>query len=101
MARVEGPTLATAVQSQRINPAAGGALLAQLHCRLHDLTQAVDGALLHLDLHPANVLLGEDGSVVIDWCNSRRGPAGLDVAMTALILAQVILTPGLVSSDPV
>lgn len=56
--------------------------------------------MLHLDLHPASVLLGENGPIVIDWCNARRGPAAFDLAMTALILAQVIVTPGLVSTDP-
>jgi hypothetical protein len=38
--------------------------------------------------------------VVIDWSNAEVGPPGLDVAMTALILAQVAVTPGMLPDDP-
>ena len=41
--------------------------------------------LLHLDLHPENVILSPSGPVVIDWANSRRGHAALDVALTWVI----------------
>ena len=100
MTWVQGPTLAEAMQSDTIQPSAAGQILAELHNRLHDLTRADNSALLHLDLHPANVLLSQDGPVVIDWCNAKRGLPAFDVALTALILAQVIVTPGLVSSNP-
>lgn len=100
MERIVGPNLAEAMQSNSIGPAAGAQLLAKLHDRLHALTHGLEDPMLHLDLHPANVLLAENGPVVIDWTNARRGPAALDIAMTALILAQVIVTPGMVSSDP-
>ena len=36
--------------------------------------------------------MGPVGPVVIDWTNARPGPPGLDVAMSALILAGVALT---------
>ena len=55
--------------------------------------------MLHLDLHPLNVLMGPDGPVVIDWTNARPGPPGLDVAMTALILAGVSLTGEVPAAD--
>lgn len=44
-------------------------------------------ALLHLDFHPANVLV-EDGRVtgVVDWENTRAGDPRADVARTASIL---------------
>jgi Ser/Thr protein kinase RdoA (MazF antagonist) len=45
--------------------------------------------ILHLDLHPDNIVLSPAGPVLIDWSNSAEGPAGLDPAMSALILAQV------------
>jgi RNA polymerase sigma-70 factor (ECF subfamily) len=32
-------------------------------------------AIVHLDLHPLNVLVGADGPVVIDWPNTRCGAA--------------------------
>ena len=43
--------------------------------------------LLHLDLHPDNVILSRRGPVVIDWRNTRRGEGAIDVASTWLILA--------------
>lgn len=44
--------------------------------------------LLHLDLHPLNIMLGEDDEVtaVIDWTNASSGPADLDRARSASIL---------------
>lgn len=48
---------------------------------------------IHLDLHPENVVLTAQGPVVIDWRNARDGSPDLDVAMSALILAQVALEP--------
>lgn len=45
-------------------------------------------AILHLDLHPDNVILSPSGPVVIDWRNTRRGDDGaIDVATTWLIMA--------------
>jgi Ser/Thr protein kinase RdoA (MazF antagonist) len=69
--------------------------LADLHDRLHAIhgpgwlpTPLGEGdALLHLDLHPENVILSERGPIVVDWTNAARGPAEADVAMTWLILA--------------
>ena len=67
--------------------------LADLHNRLHQIAappgKAVgsDDTVLHLDLHPANVMLTTRGPVVIDWSNARSGPAGADVAMTYLLMA--------------
>jgi aminoglycoside phosphotransferase (APT) family kinase protein len=72
-----------------------GHLLAVLHNRLHELPAppglAVLGLpgdqILHMDLHPANVMLTARGPVVIDWTSAYRGPAGADVAMAYLIVA--------------
>jgi aminoglycoside phosphotransferase (APT) family kinase protein len=43
--------------------------------------------LLHLDLHPDNVILSPRGPMVIDWRNTRRGDGAVDVASTWLIMA--------------
>jgi aminoglycoside phosphotransferase (APT) family kinase protein len=68
--------------------------LAVLHDRLHDIP-APPGLshplgpgerILHLDLHPGNVMLTADGPVVIDWTNASAGPPGADVAMAYLII---------------
>jgi aminoglycoside phosphotransferase (APT) family kinase protein len=45
------------------------------------------GRLLHLDLHPANVILTATGPMVIDWTNARSGDPALDVALTWVIAA--------------
>ncbi|MEN3358719.1 MAG: hypothetical protein V7637_2701 [Mycobacteriales bacterium] len=44
--------------------------------------------LLHLDLHPLNVLVVDDDEVsgVLDWANTAAGPAALDRARTDTIL---------------
>ncbi len=43
--------------------------------------------IVHLDLHPLNVMLTAADRVVIDWTNAAAGPPGADVAMTCLIVA--------------
>jgi aminoglycoside phosphotransferase (APT) family kinase protein len=41
---------------------------------------------VHLDLHPANVVLTASGPAVIDWPNAGRGDGLADVATTWVIL---------------
>lgn len=85
--------------------------LAGLHRRLHAIaapewlpterngepwqSPSVEGqrVVLHLDLHPHNVILGPQGPVVIDWSNVCAGPAGRDVAQTWLLLATTTQLP--------
>ena len=44
-------------------------------------------SVLHLDLHPMNVIYGVHGPVIIDWTNVARGPAELDAAMTYVLVS--------------
>ncbi len=94
MERIDGGTMTRSLLGGDLSPGTGGALLAALQDRLHALPWPGDRPLLHLDLHPDNVLIGPGGPVVIDWANARPGPVGVDAALTALILAQVAMTPG-------
>jgi tRNA A-37 threonylcarbamoyl transferase component Bud32 len=89
--RLDGPTLSQAMAAGGTTLRAGAAILAGLIGRLHDLPPYADaeGSVLHLDLHPENVMMTGRGPVVIDWCNARIGAADLDTALSALILAQV------------
>ncbi|MDP4510388.1 phosphotransferase [Nonomuraea turcica] len=93
MRRLSGPTMLRAAIDGEITPAEAGRVTARLLLRLHTIPALVSGdprdRVLHLDLHPDNVLLTPDGPFVIDWCNSREGLPGQDCAMSALIMAQV------------
>jgi aminoglycoside phosphotransferase (APT) family kinase protein len=92
MERLNGPTMAQALLAGEVAMAAGAAMLADLLRRLHELPAPTGpGSVLHLDLHPENVLLTDRGPVVIDWRNADDGPGDLDTAFTALILAQVTI----------
>jgi Ser/Thr protein kinase RdoA (MazF antagonist) len=69
-------------------------LLADLHRRLHRIAApewlpaiGPGDSVLHLDLHPENVLLHGTGALVIDWANARAGHWADDVAQTLVILA--------------
>ena len=95
MERVHGPTMADAVVDGKLGVDSAGRMLADLHDRLHDIpsrcTPAGEERMIHMDLHPLNVMVAPGGPVVIDWCNARDGEPRLDVAMSALILAQVVI----------
>lgn len=94
--RLHGPTMADALTTGSLSLDEGAQTLASLLRRLHEIPgQTLTGGesrILHLDLHPENVILTEKGPMVIDWTNSAEGPPALDRAMSALILAQVSLT---------
>lgn len=93
--RIHGPTLLAALASGEVAVRTGAELLADLHLKLHAVPPRPGArhGVVHLDLHPDNVLLGASGPVVIDWRNAIDGPPELDLAVTALIMA-------LVASDP-
>jgi hypothetical protein len=50
-------------------------------------TKRRDDSVLHLDLHPMNVMLTDEGPVIIDWTNAAGGPAGFDAALTYVEMA--------------
>ncbi len=72
-----------------------GRLLAELHHALHRLASPSwlppsaigEGEhIIHMDLHPLNVIMSAAGPVVIDWTNARRGDSAADVALTWVLL---------------
>lgn len=92
MERLHGPTLLQSLAAGETPIPEGGHLLADLHRRLHAVPPPPGGTepVVHLALHPANVILSEShGPVLIDWADARTGPADLDIALTALIIAEV------------
>lgn len=51
--------------------------------------------LVHGDLHPANVMVADDGSLVsIDWDGATEGPPAFDVARAWFLLHHWALAPG-------
>ncbi|MFI9173021.1 phosphotransferase [Streptomyces lincolnensis] len=89
--RLYGPTMLQACLNGALDPAEAGATLACLLRELHAVPGRTSAAarVLHLDLHPDNVVLTADGPRVIDWTNAEEGEPGLDWGMSAVILAQV------------
>lgn len=95
MERLHGPTMLQALAAGIVSMHQGAETLADLHRRLHAIEAPGGGAVLHLDLHPANVVLtAARGPVVIDWANARGGDPAVDVALTALIIAEVAVDAG-------
>jgi aminoglycoside phosphotransferase (APT) family kinase protein len=96
MERLDGPVMLTAIARRPWSVRSNGALLADLHQRLHripappwvpDAPSGHGDRLVHLDLHPLNVILTSGGPVVIDWPRAARGDGSTDVALTWLLLA--------------
>jgi aminoglycoside phosphotransferase (APT) family kinase protein len=95
MQRIDGPTMVDAAGSKPWKIRGFGRELAALHTSLHAIPTpdwlpvgllGSGDKLLHMDLHPLNVLLSKDGPVVIDWTNAVRGDPTIDVAVTWLLI---------------
>ncbi|MCU1461101.1 MAG: hypothetical protein JWO37_1176 [Acidimicrobiales bacterium] len=96
MARIEGPSMVAVMSRRPWTVRQQGAVLADLHHRLHEIAAPdwVPSApcgegdrLLHLDLHPLNVIIGDDGPVVIDWPNASSGDGNVDIALGWILMA--------------
>ena len=81
MERIEGVTMVDALGKAPWTVRRQAATLADLHRRLHEieapdfLPMAPVGTgtrVLHLDLHPLNVMIGPKGAFAIDWPNAAR-----------------------------
>jgi aminoglycoside phosphotransferase (APT) family kinase protein len=97
MERLEGPTLLQALAAETTRPREAAEIMADLHRRLHAVPPRGDdpgSTVVHLDLHLGNVMLTPRGPVVIDWTHARDGAGDVDVALSAVILAEVVLDNG-------
>jgi Phosphotransferase enzyme family len=95
LAKLSGPDMLADLGRRPWRVAAHARVLAGLHDRLHALEapdwlvrlpEAAGDRVLHMDLHPGNVMLTGDGPVVIDWSSAAAGPPGADTAIAALIM---------------
>jgi aminoglycoside phosphotransferase (APT) family kinase protein len=100
MEKVDGPTMLADLARRPWRLAGHAAALARLHEQVHAVP-ALDGlrapsgmggrageaVLLHLDLHPENVLMSARGPVIIDWEGAGRGPTEADVAVCWVVVA--------------
>ncbi len=97
MERIDGPTMVVAMAGGLLTPEHGIEQLAALHTALHELPARIstdpEHRVIHLDLHAENVIMSERGPIVIDWCNATDGPPGFDVAVSALIMAEIGVDP--------
>ena len=96
MERLDGPSMLGALERRPWSLGRCASVLADLHHRLHEIPapawipDAPCGSgdrLLHLDLHPLNVMMTARGPVVIDWPNAVRGDPSTDVAFTWVLMA--------------
>ncbi|MDQ1510646.1 MAG: hypothetical protein QOG50_2490 [Actinomycetota bacterium] len=92
MERIEGPSMADEMLRRPWKMSRYCRELADLHDRLHVipapdwLPDRGGDRLVHLDLHPLNVLMTASGPIVIDWPNAARGDPLLDVGFTYILL---------------
>lgn len=70
--------------------------LARLHQQLHEIPVpdflpsapvSEGSSILHLDLHPLNVIISSSGPVVIDWTSACVGNPDADVALAWLLMS--------------
>lgn len=94
MERIDGPTMLEDLAQRPWRVAAAARQLARLQRDIAGVPAAdwmvassgpivpTGDSVLHLDLHPMNVIMSADGPVVIDWTNATGGPPGLDAALS-------------------
>lgn len=96
MERLVGPSMLEALGRRPWWLRRRAAELADLHRRLHEIPApewappapvGEGDRLLHLDLHPLNVMMTPRGPVVIDWTNAVGGDPAVDVAFTWVLMA--------------
>jgi len=96
MERLNGPSMLGALERRPWTLRRCASILADLHEALHEMPApdwvptaplGEGDRLLHLDLHPLNVVMTARGPFVIDWTNAVRGDPSLDVALTWVLMS--------------
>jgi aminoglycoside phosphotransferase (APT) family kinase protein len=96
MERIRGTSMVEAIGKAPWSVRRQARVLARLHKQLHEipapdfLPRAPIGRgdrVVHLDLHPLNVMVGPHGPTVIDWTNASAGEPDLDVGLAWVLMA--------------
>jgi aminoglycoside phosphotransferase (APT) family kinase protein len=98
MERIDGPIMVDAMVRPPWKLGPHLRLLADLHDQLHEIpapdwlpsmpeSDIGGNRVLHLDLHPLNVIMSPKGPVVVDWPNARGGDPMVDVAISYALIA--------------
>jgi aminoglycoside phosphotransferase (APT) family kinase protein len=96
MERIEGLSMVDAIGKAPWSVRRQAKMLAGLHKQLHGiaapdfLPPAPVGhgdRVVHLDLHPLNVMVGPKGPMVIDWTNASAGDPLVDVGLAWVLMA--------------
>ncbi len=102
MERAEGPTMLRAFIKRPAGLWSHAATLADLLKLLHAIPAPAwlqprfpyGDSLVHLDLHPDNVIMSPSGPIVIDWTNAGRGDADAEIAHLWLVMATSVAPVG-------
>jgi aminoglycoside phosphotransferase (APT) family kinase protein len=96
MERIDGLSMVDALAREPWTVRRQARTLAGLHAQLHEI--AAPGFLgpapvgsgdrvVHMDLHPLNVILGATGPVVIDWTGASAGDPLVDVGLAWVLMS--------------
>ncbi|HWC35423.1 MAG TPA: phosphotransferase [Mycobacteriales bacterium] len=107
MQRIDGPSMAEWMSRRPWTLRRGARMLADLHDQLHaivapeflwDADVGSGDRVVHMDLHPLNVIMSARGPVVIDWARPGRGDPMMDVAVAYLLMAAAAVPAGRVQA---
>ena len=96
MQRIDGPSMVEQLGRAPWTVRRQADTLAMLHRQLHEIPApdflpsapvSQGSSILHLDLHPLNVLIGSGGPVVIDWTSACVGNPDADAALAWLLMS--------------
>lgn len=96
MERVDGLSMVDAIGKAPWSVRRQARLLADLHLQLHEIAAPEDlrpspvgqgDRVVHMDLHPLNVIIAARGPVVIDWTGGSKGNPDVDVAVAWLLMS--------------
>lgn len=86
------PDLMSRMQAEIARSGVEPALMAELGALLRALDDGHRG-ICHFDFHPANVMVGPKGWVVIDWLTLGAGPSLADLARSLVLRGQEVDAP--------